>query len=742
MVQIKRRQYYGIVLCVLTAGILILIFTIGKKDNQNVYNESYVWNDELAPLMQFTYYTKEEWEDKIDTKGKLTNEDIKELLILLHLEEYIETEDNSRLISRKDWFVIYDEILDLLDEKGTVEKKTVLIMGENAIDNQDDTQSNTIVTSEGIYHTNIHRKWFADWYSYEVYCIGDELVGIAGRDKTAAEIKNAYIISCGSEGLTFLYNNKTYVKPLDTDEQFENVVANLQFENGRITKIRKKEERISGKLIAIDEDFLEIKGYGKVERDPAMKFYATYDGVQEVDEDSLLIENMNMTFLAADTQICAILLEEPPELRNIRVLLLNDGSLYRSDIFIVSDVPMKLLYNDTEQLLSAGEPVTASALGDKLASSSVTVTTQDGTGLLYLADAQGNHISQGYPGTLEIRADAKGYTLVNVVGLEAYVKGVLPSEMPSSYSEHALRAQAVGARSFAYIQLTKTQYNAYGAHVDDSVNDQVYNKGTQTEATISAVDATAGEVLTCRDEVVETYYFSTSCGHTGGCEVWNLNAEEYPYISGSWIRDGKPEVNLADENAFTEYIKNPDPACYESDVKFFRWNCVLDFAKKDDVLKQKIAERKEKQPDAIRYYTKDGGTETENLTNIGTLKDITVTARSDSGIVLKLALVFTNGTVLITSEYNIRAVLGSASPMYTWQDGTTGGPDILPSAYISIRRQEDGNYKVYGGGYGHGIGMSQNGAEKLALAGWNYADILKFFYKDVEITKLWYNMNT
>lgn len=733
MVQIKKRQYYGIMLCALAAGILILIFTLGKTDHKHVYSESFVWNDELAPLMQFTYYTKEEWEAKIDTKGKMTNADVKKLLTLLHLEEHIAVEDNSKLISRQDWFGIYDEILTLLDEKGTVQKKTVLVLEENEADSRGDI----VITSDGVYHASVHKNWLTDWHSYEVYCIEDELAGIAGRDRTEAEIKNAYIISCGSEELTFLYNNKTYVQPLAAEEQFENVVGNIQFQDGKITKITKKEERISGKLIAIDEDFLEIKGYGKVERDPAMKFYATYDGVHEVQEDSLLIENMNMTFLAADTQVCAILLEEPPELRNIRVLLLNDGSLYRSDVFIVSDVPLKLLYNDTEQLLSDGEPVTASALKDKLASSSVTVTTQDGIGLLYLADAQGNRISQGYPGTLEIRADAKGYTLVNVVGLEAYIKGVLPSEMPTSYSEEALKAQAVGARSFAYIQLMKTKYNAYGAHVDDSVNDQVYNKGTQTEATMNAVNATAGEVLTCQDEVVETYYFSTSCGHTGGCEVWNLNAEEYPYISSSWIRDSEPEVNLADENAFTEYITNPDPSCYESDIKFFRWNCVLQFDKKDDILKQKIAERQEKQPDAIHYYEKDGTAENEDLTNIGTLEDITVTSRGDSGIVLGLTLTFTNGMVMITSEYNIRAVLGSVAPVYTWQDGTTGEMNILPSAYISITKQEDGTYKVYGGGYGHGIGMSQNGAEKLALAGWNYADILKFFYKDVEITTLW-----
>lgn len=726
MVQTKKRHYYGLLLCALIAGVFILIFTIEKKEKPK-YDDAYVWRDEIAPLMQFTYYTKNEWEEKTGADGKLTNADVVSLLELLHLKEYIEAEDNSKAISRKEWFRIYDEILDLLDEKKAVEKKTVLILGKEE----------TVSTSEGIYHIHAHKSWLEDLHSYEVYCLGDEIIGIAGKDTGEVQIKNAYITKCKKEELTFLYHNESYTFPLDTDESFENVVGNLTFSDAEIIKITKKEERIYGKLIAIDDNFLEIKGYGKVERDPAMKFYATYDGVREVQEDSLLLDNMDMTFLVADTQVCAILIEKPPELCNIRVLLLNDGALYHSDIRIAADTPMKLLYNDTEEVLGGGTVVSASSLTDKLAASSVTVTTQDGLGLLYLTDAGGNCISKGYPGTLEIRADAGGYTLVNVVGLEAYVKGVLPSEMPASYSQNALKAQAVGARSYAYMQLTGTEYRAYGAHVDDSVNYQVYNKGEQTEATVKAVEDTAGEVLTYQDEVIETYYFSTSCGHTGSCEAWNLAAEEYPYLSGAWVRDGAAEVNLSDENAFAEYIRTPDPSCYESDIKYFRWNCVLQYSDKDEALKQKIIERRQKQPEAIHYYTKDRSSEMDRLDTIGTLENITVSSRSSCGVVRELVLTFTNGMVTISSEYNIRAVLGCAAFVYTWQDGTTGEMNILPSAYISITKQEDGTYKVYGGGYGHGIGMSQNGAEKLALAGWNYADILRFFYKDVEITKLW-----
>ena len=66
------------------------------------------------------------------------------------------------------------------------------------------------------------------------------------------------------------------------------------------------------------------------------------------------------------------------------------------------------------------------------------------------------------------------------------------------------------------------------------------------------------------------------------------------------------------------------------------------------------------------------------------------------------------------------------------------GSSLLPSAYFTLQelRDEKGGltgYKVLGGGYGHGVGMSQNGAKGMADAGKNYQEILNYFYKDVEI---------
>ena len=77
--------------------------------------------------------------------------------------------------------------------------------------------------------------------------------------------------------------------------------------------------------------------------------------------------------------------------------------------------------------------------------------------------------------------------LVNEIELEEYLKKVIPSEMPSSYEKEALKAQAVCARTYAFMQSRSNTYSAYGAQIDDSTQFQVYNNVDPDERTTQAV---------------------------------------------------------------------------------------------------------------------------------------------------------------------------------------------------------------------------------------------------------------
>jgi stage II sporulation protein D len=116
-----------------------------------------------------------------------------------------------------------------------------------------------------------------------------------------------------------------------------------------------------------------------------------------------------------------------------------------------------------------------------------------------------------YRGKLVVLADDKTVDVVNTVGLEDYVKGVVPSEMPSTWSPEALKAQAVASRSYALANLAKGKpFDLYG-----DTRSQVYGGvAAQVASTDAAVDATKGQVVTYHGKVADTLFFSTSGGRT------------------------------------------------------------------------------------------------------------------------------------------------------------------------------------------------------------------------------------
>ena len=100
---------------------------------------------------------------------------------------------------------------------------------------------------------------------------------------------------------------------------------------------------------------------------------------------------------------------------------------------------------------------------------------------------------------------------------------------------------------------------------------------------------------------------------------------------------------------------------------------------------------------------------------------------------LELTAVGTEGTVKVETENKIRTALGGAGYQITKNDGqTVESQRLLPSAFFSITNQ-DGIYIIEGGGYGHGIGMSQNGANEMAKNGKTYKEILELFYQGVTV---------
>lgn len=133
-----------------------------------------------------------------------------------------------------------------------------------------------------------------------------------------------------------------------------------------------------------------------------------------------------------------------------------------------------------------------------------------------------------YRGDLSVAASAGALRAVNVVGVEQYLRGVVPSEMPASWAPAALQAQAIAARSYAL--RAKDPSAPYDLYAD--TRSQAYG-GVRAEAPASdaAVAATSGEVVTYKGAVAETYFASSDGGYTESVQnVWGGAAE--PYLTG------------------------------------------------------------------------------------------------------------------------------------------------------------------------------------------------------------------
>lgn len=289
-----------------------------------------------------------------------------------------------------------------------------------------------------------------------------------------------------------------------------------------------------------------------------------------------------------------------------------------------------------------------------------------------------------YRGILEIRKEQDGFLLINELPLEEYLKGVVPSEMPADFEKEALKAQTICARTYALRQMQEKRLKEYDADVDDSVGFQVFQQIPPQKNTSEAVDETRGMVLLSDGELIEAYYFSTSSGITGTEDVWG-------------IEDG------------AEYLKSV-PCSFDEEAPWRAWETELSF--------EKIEKSLEKNYEAC-----------------GSLKNLYITKKSMNGTVTGLTLVTDKENLTIEGEYNIREILSPQGVSISRKNGTAcEGGSLLPSACFTLDAEpENRTLHIYGAGYGHGVGMSQNAAQKMALEGYDCQEILNYFFQKIEI---------
>ena len=376
-----------------------------------------------------------------------------------------------------------------------------------------------------------------------------------------------------------------------------------------------------------------------------------------------------------------------------------------------------------------------------------------------------------YPGELIIKNIGGKLYVINEVSIEEYVKRVVPSEMPASFPKEALKAQAVAARSIAVLSAMnpKDKFLSYGADVDDSILSQVYNNVEFTSVIEDAVDETKGTVMFYEGKLVDQLnYFSTSSGFTANVEeVWSYKdkfpGKPVPFLKSQpqfenlkvpaeFANDmGMPDIQREDvARWFFKMWKIPEGTIfYDAQSPWFRWKVTLTQEQLQNIVSKTLPqrERADKVLNADFIQVKSGMKPDDPNFSTGKIYDLHVIKRGHGGNVMILEIVAENGTWWIYKEYNIRFVIRPRKDfakseedivLRLYNGSTWNNYSILPSAFFTmdIERDSQGNLiKVtfWGGGNGHGVGMSQYGAKFMGNNGYSYKDILKRYYYGVEI---------
>ena len=286
-----------------------------------------------------------------------------------------------------------------------------------------------------------------------------------------------------------------------------------------------------------------------------------------------------------------------------------------------------------------------------------------------------------YRGRFELAIiEPERFLTINEVGLEEYLYQVVPSEMPITWPLEALKAQAVAARTYAVAQVVYSRQGHLGFHVSDSTNSQVYNNQPEAASTTAAIQATAGQILAKGDGTIgSTYFYSTSSRGV----LTNL---------AQWTKTD--ELGL------------------EGNSPWYRWQCTLTADELTKLLHPVVGKE------------------------VGNILGLKVVERDELGRVTILGVQGTAGEATISGELNIRTTLKPSS-LKRGKDTLTN-LSLLPSAFffMETKQNQQGalqSITFYGGGSGHGLGMSQWGAKGMAEAGFSYLDILEKYYPEAHL---------
>ena len=410
----------------------------------------------------------------------------------------------------------------------------------------------------------------------------------------------------------------------------------------------------------------------------------------------------------------------------------------------------------------------ASALGGKaLSPSDVTILDIDGNPILLIADSDAYFMGTGstpvvdlgarsYRGIIDFIHNSDGtITAVNVIDLEEYLYGVVASEIPSSYEYEAIKAQACAARTYALYKWNRE--SDIGYDICDSTHCQAYmGYDYEDSTTRQAVIDTEGELIYYNGSPIEALFFSSSGGYTeDAVNVWGTDVAYLKAVDDSqeincpeWERtitlddlDNLIQTNgynIGSATGMRITIDNKTNRVQKLEILGTEGIKTITLEACRTVFGSIGSSFNSRNYTITNGFVESGGkTETVTSNVIGTfisepLEGFKV--GSDYVIGADCAVIYSNASGAKAYGYdgkeidlddipNIDDLITTTTTVTT--SNSTSGTTVISSKGSTI--------EIKGYGIGHGVGLSQMGANGMAKNGADYKEILKHYYTGVTV---------
>lgn len=664
----------------------------------------------------------------------------------LGISDYADEYEEDYEMLKSDWYAAYRLMLAYFDKESSIWETTVFVLKIDTDRKEAYTENHSMQGAYQYCSAAFEKNAFQEM---KVYVQGDKLLTIIEVLPEEHYLGNVWVMESTDGVLECFYRQVCFTVSLSSDAKKKQIperekIADLTFCGGEVINAKEKNDKVHGKLLRIGEGEIEIEGCGVYKIADELEIYKLYGSLETLTKKDLKIGYDDTDFVIAKDKVCACLVSKDETADTIRVLLKNTAknSNYHEEAELVVDgKAIRIREKDLE-------------IGERKIYKSVNLTDK-----VQLKLSGIEKEDNAYRGSIECYRTGAGMVLINELPLEEYLYAVVPSEMPTSYPLEALKAQAVCARTYGYRYILHAGVPELGAHVDDTTAYQVYHNCGENSATTQAVKETDGIMLTYQGEPAENYYYSTSCGVGTDANIWKAGGDsDTSYMQAARLTHGMAERaenadadiaieeteisadKLQEEDAFRSFITSVGEEDLEKNEPWYRWTYQVDEVDTDAML-ERIQDRYQAAPESVLTKAGEDYYASEPVEELGEIEEVTVAKRGSGGVADELLITAGGKTYKIVAEYNIRYILCDRVSEVRRQDGTVTIPkSLLPSGFFVIETgKSDGNvlgYTLIGGGYGHGVGMSQNGARALGKDGATYTQILNTFFPGCELNEI------